>query len=383
MRKKVAILGSTGSIGEQALEVIDKHNDKFELVAISAGSNFEKLISQAKKFKPKYVGIQEEKYKEDITYSLKNLNIKVIAGKDASKNIVSECDADIILISIVGFAGLYPTIEAIKKRKDIALANKETIVVAGEYISKLIQENNVKIIPVDSEHSAIFQCLQGELIENVEKIYLTASGGPFRGKKKEELLNIVKEDALKHPNWCMGNKITIDSATLMNKGLEAIEARWLFNLLPEQIEVIIHPQSIIHSIVQFKDGSMKAQMSLPDMRLPILYSLSYPERIKSELPRLDLYVYQQLTFEKPDLNTFPCLELALYALNKGGNIPCILNAANEEAVKAFLFDKIKFYDIPKIVEKMIFTATYIKSPSIEDYIECDRETRKKTNELIK
>lgn len=383
MKKRVAILGSTGSIGEQALEVIDKHTDKFELVAISAGSNFEKLINQAKKFKPKYVGIQEEKYKEDVISCLKNLNIKVIAGDDASRNIVSECDADIILISIVGFAGIYPTIEAIKQGKDIALANKETIVVAGEYISKLIKENNVKIIPVDSEHSAIFQCLQGESAEDIEKIYLTASGGPFRGKKKEDLINIVKEDALKHPNWCMGNKITIDSATLMNKGLEAIEAKWLFNLSPEQIEVIIHPQSIIHSIVQFKDGSMKAQMSLPDMRLPILYSLSYPERIKSELPRLDLHVYQQLTFEKPDMRTFPCLELALYALNKGGNIPCILNAANEEAVKAFLYDKIKFYDIPKIVERMIFTATYIKSPTIEDYIECDKETRKKANEMIK
>lgn len=383
MKKRVAILGSTGSIGEQALEVIDKHTDKFELVAISAGSNFEKLINQAKKFKPKYVGIQEEKYKEDVISCLKNLNIKVIAGDDASRNIVSECDADIILISIVGFAGIYPTIEAIKQGKDIALANKETIVVAGEYISKLIKENNVKIIPVDSEHSAIFQCLQGESAEDIEKIYLTASGGPFRGKKKEDLINIVKEDALKHPNWCMGNKITIDSATLMNKGLEAIEAKWLFNLSPEQIEVIIHPQSIIHSIVQFKDGSMKAQMSLPDMRLPILYSLSYPERIKSELPRLDLHVYQQLTFEKPDMTTFPCLELALYALNKGGNIPCILNAANEEAVKAFLYDKIKFYDIPKIVERMIFTATYIKSPTIEDYIECDKETRKKANEMIK
>jgi len=383
VKKRVAILGSTGSIGEQALEVIEMFPEKFEIVALSANRNYQKLIQQAKKFKPKYLGIKEDKFRENILSELKDKNIKVMYGNNASQEIVNECDADLILISIVGFAGLYPTIEAIKKGKTIALANKETIVVAGEYIKRISKENKAKIIPVDSEHSAIFQCLQGETIENIEKIYLTASGGPFRGKKKEDLINIVKEDALKHPNWCMGNKITIDSATLMNKGLEAIEARWLFNLSPEQIEIVIHPQSIIHSIVQFTDGSMKAQMSLPDMRLPILYSLSYPERYKSQLPRLDLSIYKQLTFEKPDMQTFPCLELALYALKKGGNIPCILNAVNEEAVKAFLYDKIKFYDIPQIIEKIIFSTTYIQSPSIEEYIECDKEARKKTLELIK
>lgn len=381
-KKKVAILGSTGSIGTQALEVIEEHSDKFEVEVLTANSNAELLIDQALKFKPNTVVIVDETQFEKVSETLWEHDIKTFTGIEALAQVAEMQETDVVLTALVGYAGLLPTIKAIEAKKTIALANKETLVVAGELITKLAAKNGVHIYPVDSEHSAIFQCLVGELDNKIEKIYLTASGGPFRGKKKEELLNITKEQALKHPNWDMGAKITIDSATLMNKGLEVIEAKWLFNLKPEQIDVIVHPQSIIHSLVQFEDGSMKAQLGLPDMKHPIQYALSFPQRFSSKSPRFNFMDYPNLTFEQPDKETFLNLQLAYNALEKGGNLACILNAANEIAVDAFLNDKIKFLEIAEINAKCMEQIKFIKNPTYEDYVTTDSETRAFANSLI-
>lgn len=382
MKKKIAILGSTGSIGTQALEVIEEHADKFQVEVLTANGNADLLIEQAIKFKPNVVVIADEAKYKKVEEALWEHDIKTYAGTAALAQVVEMEDIDVVLTALVGYAGLLPTINAIKAKKTIALANKETLVVAGELINKLAIENKVAILPVDSEHSAIFQCLVGETQNKIEKIYLTASGGPFRGKKRHELQNITKEQALKHPNWDMGAKITIDSATLMNKGLEVIEAKWLFNLKPEQIDVIVHPQSIVHSLVQFEDGSMKAQLGLPDMKHPIQYALSFPQRLSSKSPRFNFIDYPELTFEKPDAETFLNLQLAFNALDKGGNMACILNAANEVAVEAFLKDKIKFLDIAEINQKCMEQVTFIAQPTYEDYVATDKQTRAFAESLI-
>jgi 1-deoxy-D-xylulose-5-phosphate reductoisomerase len=376
LKKKIAILGSTGSIGTQALEVVQEQPDSFEVEVLTAQRNADLLIEQAITFKPNAVVIGDEAQYQKVKDALWNHNVKVYAGADALSQIVESTEIDIVLTALVGFAGLQPTMNAIAAKKTIALANKETLVVAGDVVTKAAKENAVNIYPVDSEHSAIFQCLAGEWQNPIEKIYLTASGGPFRGKKAEELAGVTKAQALKHPNWTMGAKITIDSASLMNKGLEVIEAKWLFNLTPDQIDVIVHPQSIIHSIVQFEDGSMKAQMGLPDMKLPIQYAMGYPNRLKAAFPRFDFLKYPQLTFEQPDKETFRCLALAFEAMNRGGNAPCILNAANEIAVAQFLEDKIKFLDIARLVEHTLEKATYIASPTLDDYFATDAEARR-------
>ncbi len=383
IKKRIAILGSTGSIGTQALDVISNNPDRFEIEVLTAGRNAGLLIEQVLRFKPRHVVITDRQKYDKVKNALTSLPAKVYTGEDSLNSVVNIESVDMVLTAIVGFAGLFPTISAIKAGKDIALANKETLVVAGELVTKLAHENKVAIYPVDSEHSAIFQCLAGEDNNTIEKIYLTASGGPFRGMSYDQLKNVTREQALSHPNWEMGNKITIDSATLMNKGLEVIEAKWLFNIEPEKIEVVVHPQSIIHSIVQFKDGSMKAQMGLPDMRLPIQYALSYPERIKSDFPRFSFSHYPELTFEKPDLKVFRNIKLAFDALEKGGNIPCILNAANETVVEAFLNEEITFLDIPEIIEATMNKASYMRNPAIEDYHESDKEARSIARQLIK
>jgi 1-deoxy-D-xylulose-5-phosphate reductoisomerase len=374
-RKRVAILGSTGSIGTQALEVISANPDLFEVELLVAHSNAELLVQQAALFQPNVVIIINEEAYRKVKHALSHLPIKIWCGASAISTEVQSESIDIVLTAMVGFAGLLPTISAIKAGKSIALANKETLVVAGDIISRLALENKVTILPVDSEHSAIFQCLAGEWHNEVEKIILTASGGPFRGKKANDLQHITKLEALKHPNWSMGRKITIDSATLMNKGLEVIEAKWLFDLQTSQIEVVVHPQSIIHSLVQFTDGSIKAQMGLPDMKLPIQYALAYPNRIDNQFPRFDFLQFPSLTFEKPDLDTFSCLHLAFQALDKKGNMPCILNAANEIAVERFLQDEIAFLDIPRIIEDAMHSLPFKLSNTIDEYINCDRETR--------
>lgn len=381
-KKKIAILGSTGSIGTQALEVIEEHSDKFQVEVLTANSNADLLIKQAIKFKPNAVVIVDESKFEQVSEELWKHDIKTFSGEAALAQVVEMEEVNIVLTALVGYAGLLPTIHAIKAKKSIALANKETLVVAGELITKLARENGVAILPVDSEHGAIFQCLMGESQNKIEKIYLTASGGPFRGKKKEELQNITKEQALKHPNWEMGAKITIDSATLMNKGLEVIEAKWLFNLKPEQIDVIVHPQSIIHSIVQFEDGGMKAQMGPPDMKHPIQYALSFPFRFSSKSPRFNFMDYPQLTFEQPDKDTFLNLSLAYEALEKGGNMACVLNAANEIAVDAFLNDKIKFLEIAEINKKCMEEIGLIKNPTYEDYVTTNAQAREFAKTLI-
>lgn len=382
IKKKIAILGSTGSIGTQALEVIEEHSDKFQVEVLTANTNADLLVEQAIKFKANAVVIVDETKFKEVSEKLWEHDIKTYTGEAALAQVVEMEEINIVLTALVGYAGLLPTIHAIKAKKNIALANKETLVVAGELITKLAAENGVAILPVDSEHGAIFQCLTGEIQNKIEKIYLTASGGPFRGKKKEELKNITKEQALKHPNWDMGAKITIDSATLMNKGLEVIEAKWLFNLKPEQIDVIVHPQSIIHSIVQFEDGSMKAQMGLPDMKHPIQYALSFPYRFSSKSPRFNFMDYPQLTFEQPDKETFLNLSLAYDALNKGGNMACILNAANEIAVEAFLNDQIKFLEIAEINKKCMENIIFIKNPSYEDYVQTNKKTREFAQSLF-
>ena len=381
-RKQIAILGSTGSIGTQALEVINEHSNLFDVEVLTANNNSALLIEQAKKFKPNTVVIaNKDKYKK-VDDALFNLGIKVFTGTQSLEEVVEAENIDLVLTALVGYSGLKPTIRAIKAKKNIALANKETLVVAGDLITKLCQEYGTRIYPVDSEHSAIFQCLVGEAYNPIEKIYLTASGGPFRGLKKEKLQNIKKEQALKHPNWEMGAKITIDSATLMNKGLEVIEAKWLFDLNAEQIEVVIHPQSIIHSAVQFEDGSVKAQLGVPDMKLPIQYAFGFPERLKNSFKRFNFMDYPNLTFEKPDTKTFTNLQLAYDAMRKGGNMPCILNAANEIAVAGFLQDKIGFLNMSDLIANCMEKITFVSNPTLEDYIATDKATRKLANKLL-
>ncbi len=382
-KRKIAILGSTGSIGTQALEVIDKNPDSFEVKLLTAQNNADLLIEQAAKFKPNVVVIANEALYDKVFAALNHLDIKVYAGLAAINSAVQMESIDIVLTSMVGYSGLLPTIKAIEAGKHIALANKETLVVAGEIITKLAEEKGVNIYPVDSEHSAIFQCLVGEFHNPIEKIILTASGGPFRGKNREFLQSVTKAQALKHPNWVMGAKVTIDSASLMNKGLEVIEAKWLFAVRPDQVEVIVHPQSIVHSLVQFEDGSIKAQMGLPDMRLPIQFAISFPNRIKSNFPRFDFTQYPNLTFEKPDLETFRNLGLAFKALDKGGNLPCIINAANEIAVAEFLNDRVGFLEISDIIATCMDKVAFIKHPTYDDYVQTDAETRRVAAGLVK
>jgi 1-deoxy-D-xylulose-5-phosphate reductoisomerase len=383
IKKNIAILGSTGSIGRQTLEVIGKHPDQFQVEVLTSNNNSELLVEQSKRFKPNAVVIVNDNEYEFVKNELTGLNIKVFSGVKSLASIVEMETIDMVLTALVGYSGLLPTVNAIKAGKEIALANKETLVVAGEWITSLAREAGVNIFPVDSEHSAIFQCIVGEFHNPIEKIILTASGGPFRGKSQEFLTSVTKEQALRHPNWDMGAKITIDSATLMNKGLEVIEAKWLFGLDAGQVEVVIHPQSIIHSMVQFQDGSIKAQMGVPDMRLPILYALSYPNRLKSDFPRYSFENYPTLTFEKPDLKTFRNLELAYKSINFGGNMPCILNAANEIAVENFLNDKIGFLRMSEVVETCMEKVPFIPKPGYEDFVNTDKETRIKAREIIK
>src|SRR6185312_4799327 len=383
IKKRIAIFGSTGSIGTQALEVIDAHSDLFEVEILTAQTNDKLLIEQALKFKPNAVVIGDERKYETVKNALQSNDIKVFAGENALEEVADFDTYDLMLAAIVGFAGLKPTLKAIEKGKAIALANKETLVVAGDIVMQMAVAHRVPIIPVDSEHSAIFQCLIGETRNKIEKIILTASGGPFLGKKPNFLVNVKRDHALQHPNWKMGAKITIDSATLMNKGLEMIEAKWLFNLLPEQIEVVIHPQSIVHSMVQFEDGSVKAQMGLPDMKLPIQYALAFPQRIANNNRRINFKKTPVLAFEEPDIKTFRNLSLAILALEKGGNFPCILNAANEIAVWAFLNNRIGFLDITAVIEKTLQKINYIEKPNLTDYFESDGEARNFAASLIK
>ena len=380
--KNIAVLGSTGSIGTQALDVIRANPGSFVVEVLTANGNADLLIKQALEFNPNTVVIADENKYAYVKEALQQTDIKVFAGNKAIAQVVQMDTIDVVLAAIVGYAGLESTISAIKAGKQIALANKETLVVAGDIVTQLAKENGVNLYPVDSEHSAIFQCLAGEWHNPIEKVYLTASGGPFRGKDRVFLETVKKEQALKHPNWDMGAKITIDSASLMNKGLEVIEAKWLFNLKPEQIDVIVHPQSIVHSIVQFDDGSMKAQMGLPDMKLPIQYALGYPERMRSDFPRFSFFNYPQLTFEQADTKTFRNLALAYEAMNRGGNAACILNAANEVAVDAFLKDKVSFLGMSNIVEKCLEKINFISKPSYEDYVATDKETRVVASEWI-
>jgi 1-deoxy-D-xylulose-5-phosphate reductoisomerase len=375
-KKGIAILGSTGSIGTQALEVIEQHKNNFSVEVLSANSNIKLLAEQVRKFKPNCIIITDETKYADLKRELQYEDVKIFCGIDAVCQAMQMSTIDIVLTAMVGYAGLKPTIAAIKAKKNIALANKETLVVAGELITNLAKQHGVNIYPVDSEHSAIFQCITGEFHNPIEKIYLTASGGPFRGYKKEQLEKVTPLQALKHPNWSMGNKITIDSATLMNKGLEVIEAHWLFGLNEKQIDIIVHPQSIIHSIVQFTDGSMKAQMGLPDMRLPIQFALTYPQRLKNNFKRFDFLNYPQLTFEKPDYETFINLSLAFEAMKMGGNAACILNAANEITVQAFLNQKISFLQIGLINQKVLFNRDlFCPKPSLNDFVESNRLAR--------
>ena len=381
MKRKICILGSTGSIGTQALQVIEEHNDMFEAYVLTAGNNADLLISQARKFVPCAVVIADESKYESVRSALADLPIQVYAGSEALCQVVTMEPVDMVLTALVGFSGLRPTIAAIKAGKPIALANKETLVVAGELITALCQEYNVPMLPVDSEHSAIFQSLMGEE-SPIEKIILTASGGPFRKFTLDEMKNVTAAQALKHPNWDMGAKITIDSATMMNKGFEVMEAKWLFGVGPEDIEVVVHPQSVIHSMVQFEDGAIKAQLGTPDMRLPIMYALTYPKRLESSFSRIDWTTLRELTFETPDLERFPNLQHAYTALSHGGNMPCVVNAANEICVDAFLKDRIGFTDMPKLIERAMQTTPYILKPSLEDYLETDKEVRRMVSEWV-
>lgn len=371
----LAILGSTGSIGTQTLEVVAANPEHFTVEVLTAQKNCDLLIEQALKFKPNAVVITDESRFDKVNRALQDADITVYAGAEALAQVVEFDSIDVVVTALVGFAGLRPTLAAIDAGKHIALANKETLVVAGEIVTQRAKAKGVNIYPVDSEHSAIFQCLVGEWQNPIEKIYLTASGGPFRGKTRDELARVTKAQALKHPNWDMGAKITIDSASLMNKGLEVIEAKWLFGLRPEQIDVIVHPQSIIHSIVQFEDGSMKAQMGLPDMKLPIQYAIGFPQRIPSDFPRFNFIDYPALTFEQPDKETFRNLDLAFQAMERGGNAPCILNAANEVAVARFLNDDIGFLNMSELVEDCLDRVAFVEKPSLEDLFETDRLTR--------
>ena len=381
-KKKIAILGSTGSIGTQALEVISSHKDHFEVEVLTANNNSSLLIKQAIEFLPNSVIIVNERKYKEVSDSLSNYNIKVFSGRDSLEQIVS-CDSiDVVLTAVVGYSGLLPTINAIKHGKTIALANKETLVVAGEIIRELCLQHKSSIIPVDSEHSAIFQCLNGEEELGLEKIFLTASGGPFRGKKRKDLLGVTKKEALNHPNWNMGDKITIDSASLMNKGLELIEAKWLFDVELSDIVVVVHPQSIIHSAVQFVDGSVIAQLGAPDMKIPIQYALGHPTRIQNQFKRFSFFDHPELTFEKADIETFRNLKLAYVAIEKGGNSPCVLNAANEVVVDAFLKEKIDFLYMSDMIENCLEKITFVKNPTIEDLISTDVETRAYLNKII-
>ncbi|HEX2684694.1 MAG TPA: 1-deoxy-D-xylulose-5-phosphate reductoisomerase [Ferruginibacter sp.] len=381
-KKRIAIFGSTGSIGTQALEVIRANPGLFEVEILTAQTNDELLITQALEFRPNAVVIGDESRYEKLKAALGSTDIKVFAGESALEEVADFDTYDMMLAAIVGFAGLKPTLKAVEKGKAVGLANKETLVVAGDIVMQKAVEKRAPIIPVDSEHSAIFQCLVGEGRNPIEKIILTASGGPFLGKKPNFLVNVKRDHALQHPNWSMGAKISIDSATLMNKGLEMIEAKWLFNLRPNQIEVIIHPQSIIHSMVQLEDGSIKAQMGLPDMKLPIQFAMSFPGRVKNELPRFSFRKYPSLSFEEPDVKTFRNLSLAMEALNKAGNMPCILNAANEIAVWAFLRNRIGFLDMTAMVEKTMENVAYIEKPTLQEYFESDGEARNFAASLI-
>ncbi|WP_251619909.1 1-deoxy-D-xylulose-5-phosphate reductoisomerase [Odoribacter lunatus] len=382
MAKNIAILGSTGSIGTQTLQVIEAHPELFTVEVLTANNNVALLIEQALKFKPNAVVIGNEGKYAELKEALKDEDIKVFAGKEALAQIVAFGTVDVVVTATVGYSGLLPTVNAIKAGKVIALANKETLVVAGELINELVTRHNTAILPVDSEHSAIFQCLTGESGNPIEKIILTASGGPFRGKTYEELKHVTPRQALKHPNWNMGAKVTIDSASMMNKGFEMIEAKWLFGVKPEQIQPIIHPQSIIHSMVQFADGSIKAQLGVPDMRLPIQYALTYPDRPKSAFGRVDFSQYTSLTFEEPDRKTFRNLQLAYDSMLQGGNSSCILNAANEIAVEAFLQERLSFTAMPEVIEKTMETVNFIKHPSLDDYVETDKESRKVAEEWV-
>jgi 1-deoxy-D-xylulose-5-phosphate reductoisomerase len=380
--KRIAIFGSTGSIGTQALDVIRANPHLFEVEILTAHTNDELLIQQALEFKPNAVVIVDEKKYEKVKQALGSTDVKVFAGEKSLEEVASFDTYDMMLAAIVGFAGLKPTLKAIENKKAVALANKETLVVAGDIVMQKAVENRTPIIPVDSEHSAIFQCLVGESRNKLEKIILTASGGPFRGKKPNFLLNVKRDHALQHPNWSMGAKITIDSATLMNKGLEMIEAKWLFSLSPGQVQVVVHPQSIIHSMVQFEDGSIKAQMGLPDMKLPIQYAMAFPQRIPNNFPRYDFKKVSTLSFEEPDLKTFRNLALAIDAMNKGGNLPAILNAANEIAVWAFLRNRIGFLDMTDVIEKTMSNVSFIEKPTLNEYLDSDAEARSFAASLI-
>lgn len=381
-KRRLAILGSTGSIGTQTLQVVEEHPECFEVYAITAGSRVDDLIAQARKFMPEAAVIADETKYRQLKEALSDLPIKTYGGYEAICQIVESSPIDIVVTAMVGFSGLRPTINAIKAGKAIALANKETMVVAGELINALANQYRTPILPVDSEHSAIFQCLAGEMGNKVEKLILTASGGPFRTWDIAQLENVTKEQALKHPNWSMGAKITIDSASMMNKGFEVMEAKWLFGVGAEDIEVVVHPQSVIHSMVQFADGAVKAQLGTPDMRLPIMYALSYPERLTSSFPRLDFGTLGNLTFEKPDMEKFPNLRHAYEALSLGGNIPCVVNAANEVCVAAFLADRIRFNDMPRLIERAMQESDYILKPTLDDHLATDREVRKMVESWI-
>jgi 1-deoxy-D-xylulose-5-phosphate reductoisomerase len=382
-KKGIAILGATGSIGTQALDVIRAFPNKFEAIVLTCGSNAALLIKQALEFKPKAVVVTDSLQYSHIQDALQGQGITVLFGEPGLIEVVQYDEVDVVLNAIVGSAGLKPTVKAIQSKKDIALANKETLVVAGELIMALVQEYDVRMLPVDSEHSAIFQCLAGEEHNPIEKIYVTASGGPFRGKKRADLLQVTKAEALKHPNWSMGAKITIDSASLMNKGLEVIEAKWLFNLSVNQVDVIVHPQSIVHSLVQFQDGSMKAQMGVPDMKLPIQYALTYPARFENSFERFNFMDYPTLSFEKADMETFRNLALAYESLRAGGNRSCVLNAANEVVVEAFLKDQVGFLEMSDIIEQTLDQVEFIAAPTLDDYLETDRIARIITKEIIK
>lgn len=382
-KKGIAILGATGSIGTQALDVIRAFPNTFEAIVLTCGSNATLLVQQALEFKPKAVVVTDLRQYNQVQDALKGHDIAVLLGEAGLVEVVQLEEVDIVLNAIVGSAGLKPTVKAIQSKKDIALANKETLVVAGELIMALVKEYGVRMLPVDSEHSAIFQCLTGEDHNPIEKIYVTASGGPFRGKKRADLLQVTKAEALKHPNWSMGAKITIDSASLMNKGLEVIEAKWLFNLSINQVDVIVHPQSIVHSLVQFQDGSMKAQMGVPDMKLPIQYALTYPARFENNFERFNFMDYPTLSFEKADMETFRNLALAYESLRAGGNRSCILNAANEVVVDAFLKDQVGFLEMSDIIEQTLDQVEFIATPTLEDYLETDRVARLITQEIIK
>lgn len=383
MKKKIAVLGSTGSIGTQALDVIEQHSDVLEAYILTAGNNADLLISQARKFVPSAVVIANESLYPKVKEALADLPIQVYAGEDAICQIVSNAHIDLVLVALVGFSGLRPTINAIQAHKPIALANKETLVVAGDVIMREAKQKRIPILPVDSEHSAILQSLSGEDVQSIEKIFLTASGGPFRTYRREQLENVTPAEALKHPQWTMGAKITIDSATMMNKGFEMIEACWLFNVEPQDIQIVVHPESVIHSAVQFHDGAIKAQLGIPDMRIPILYALNYPCRLKLNSPRLDFFQLQAMHFEEPDFQRFPCLQLAFNAFRKGGNMPCIMNAANEIVNLAFRNGDITFPQIPEIIAKVMDRTPYESQPAIEDFFATDTEARTQAESLVK